>query len=289
MESLASRILTTVDLLQRRGYAVAVPQLAQWLVGGAVAPELIDQVLGQIDQLCLSDGLVHARDLPASFVERSQQRQHLHRSHQPRYWSWVLAYVDILTRTCPQIHCVTLAGSMSSGGFIASDDVDFNLVVADGTRYTTYLIANILALGFGMAHRQRPTDAHTRRMFIPKLMSINVIWCHGETRPFIRQDGPLALELLLSRPMIGKEYYQAMLWGNPWLAAYFPQLLTESAEEVIPVPQAIRIPSWIEAGARQMTYRAWRWVMWTRRHNPEALARVAFVRKCQHPYALFED
>jgi len=287
MESLATRILATVDLLQRRGYAVSVAHLAQWLVGGAVPREQIDQALGQLDQLCLSGGLVHARDVSAGFVERAQQRQRLHTSHQPRYWPSVMAYVGALTRVCPQIRCVSLAGSMSSGGFVESDDVDFNLVVADGTRYTTYLMANLLALAFGLAHRKRPTDAHTRRMFIPKLMSINVIWCDSETRPFIRQDGPLALELLLSRPIMGKTYYQHMLWANPWLAHYFPQLLTDPGDLLPPLVN--RSSPWLEWGARQLTYRAWCWVMWTRRHNPEALARVAFVRKCQHPYALFED
>ncbi|WP_287129914.1 hypothetical protein [Candidatus Cyanaurora vandensis] len=288
MEALQARIVTTVELLQRRGYAVSVPQLAQWLVGGVAETQQVQQALGSIENLCLSGGLVHACDLPQSFVERSQQRQQQHPQHCHRYWNAVLTYAASLAHHCPQVRCVALAGSMSSGGFVESDDVDFNLFVADGSRYTTYLMANILALGFALAHRHRPTDAHTQRLFLPKLMSINVIWCDSDTQPFVRQDGPLALELLLSRPLLGHAYYQRVLGNNPWLAQYFPQLLPALPETALqPTPRPA--PPWLEQGSRQLTYWGWRWVMWTRRHNPEALARVAFVRRCQHPYALFED
>jgi hypothetical protein len=177
---------------------------------------------------------------------------------------------------------------MSSGGFVESDDVDFNLFVQDGARYTAYLMANILALGFALAHRKRPTDEHTRRLFLPKLMSINVIWSDGDTRPFVRQDAPMALELLLSRPLTGVAYYQQMLARNPWLIAYFPQLFPARVGEW-EAPRTRFTPRWLEYSARSLTYWGWRWVMWTRRHNPAALERVAYIRRCQSPYALFED
>ncbi|WP_218080655.1 hypothetical protein [Anthocerotibacter panamensis] len=289
MSPLQERILATVELLQKRGYAVSVERLSRWLVGGVAAPQEVAYALRDMEALCLSGGLVHACELPAAFIERSQHRQHLHTLHQPRYWERVLAYTRSLMHYCPQIRCIALAGSMSSGGFVESDDVDFNLFVADGTRYTTYLTANILALGFAAVHRQRPTDAHTRRLFIPKLMSVNVIWCDQDTQPFRRQDGPMALELLLSRPLTGKDYYQEVLDHNPWLTTYFPQLISSSMPLYRPPLPAAGVHPLSERLARTMTYFGWRWVMWTRRHNPEALARVAYVRRCQSPYALFED
>ncbi len=287
-QTLPERLLLTVALLQQRGYAVTIAQLARWLVGGTVEIQDIRQSLEEMDDLCLSGDLVHARDVSASFLERCQFRQDHHHQHQLRYWPAVVAYTESLQRHCPQIQCITLAGSMSSGGFVASDDVDFNLFVSDGSRYTTYLMANLLALSFSFAHRQRPLDAHTRRLFLPKLMSVNVIWCDSDTRPFMRQDGAMALELLLSQPLVGLDYYQQLLARNLWLQDYFPQLLKETtAANTLsqpltghPLPEKI---------ARTVTYLGWRWVMWTRRHNPEALARVAYVRKCQSPYALFED
>jgi hypothetical protein len=33
---------------------------------------------------------------------------------------------------------------------------------------------------------------------------------------------------------------------------------------------------------------AWRWLQWTRRRRPEALARVAYVRTTMRPYTLFD-
>jgi hypothetical protein len=33
---------------------------------------------------------------------------------------------------------------------------------------------------------------------------------------------------------------------------------------------------------------AWRYMQWTRRHHPEALARVAYVRSTMRPYTLFD-
>ncbi len=285
---LAQRIQATVELLQKRGYAVSVAQLAQWLVGGKADVQQIHQTLAGIEGLCLSNGLVHARDLPEAVLERAQHRQKFHECHRRQYWPQVLAYVDQLNRHCPQIRCIALAGSMSSGGFVSSDDVDFNLFVQDGSRYWTYLLANILALGFAVAHRKRPTDAHTRRLVIPKLMSINVIWCDGDTQPFIRQDGPMALELLLSQPLTGQDYYQAMLGRNLWLKEYFPQLYT-GLPRVEPQSPTVPLYPGQELLARGITYGGWRWIMWTRRNNPEALARVAYVRQCQSPYALFES
>jgi hypothetical protein len=59
------------------------------------------------------------------------------------------------------------------------------------------------------------------------------------------------------------------------------------------VPRA-RVPGWlypaaIDGAARAVGQAAWGYMQWTRRHRPEALARVAFVRETMRPYALFDD
>jgi hypothetical protein len=120
-------------------------------------------------------------------------------------------------------------------------------------------------------------------------MSVNVIWLDSDTRPFVRQDGAMALELFLSQPLWGAEYFQSILGCNRWLDGYFPQF--GAAHFHCPRPDQRPIPPamcWRERLSYAATYLGWRWVMWTRRRNPEALARVALVRHYQSPYALFE-
>ena len=48
-------------------------------------------------------------------------------------------------------------------------------------------------------------------------------------------------------------------------------------------------PAVLDGPARQIGRSAWRYMQWTRRHRPEALARVAFVRSTMRPYTFFDE
>jgi hypothetical protein len=48
-------------------------------------------------------------------------------------------------------------------------------------------------------------------------------------------------------------------------------------------------PAMLDGAARVFGSAAWRYMQWTRRHQPEALARVAFVRETMRPYTLFDS
>lgn len=288
--TLAERIFATLALIERRGWCVEVEHLARLMIGGVVGVEELRTAIQQTPGLHLSDGRVYTDSLDSQTRRHSLKRQQCNRAHTDRYWAAVEEYVERLVRRCAQVRCVALAGSMASGGFIESDDIDFNLFVEDGTRYQTYLQANLLALDFSARYGHRPTDSHTQRWIFPKLMSVNVIWTDSDTRPFVRQDGAMALELFLSQPLRGREYFRGVLGCNSWLDDYFPQVRSQGlvCSDKQPVHQS-RWSSLGEQFCRHTTYLGWQWVMWTRRHNPEALARVEQVRKHQSPYALFED
>ena len=263
-------------------------------MGGAEPEERVYAAVLQTENLSISSGLVHTRNFSPERLTKSLQRQALHGEHQKQYWTEVERYVRELVQNTPQIRAVCLAGSMSAGGFVHSDDVDFNLFVEPGTRYASYLQANIQALGFSLRHRHRPTDAHTQRPLLPKLMSVNVIWTADQVQPFARHDSAMALEIFLSKPLWGENYFRAVLDQNLWLKEYFPQLFEpKPSKSVIAIPLLRRTPApanpLLEKASRLLTYSAWRWVMWTRRHNPEALARVAHIRRCQSPYGLFQE
>jgi hypothetical protein len=286
--TLLDRAFATLELIERRGFSVRLECLAEWMLGGSVDPVFLERLIAKNEGLFLSNGLVHTQQVNPAMLGRTLERQRLHPSHRLKYWPEVEEFVQRLMKRCPQIHCIALAGSMAAGGFMESDDVDFNLFVEDGTRYTTYLQAALLALEFSIRHRRRPTDAHSQRWLFPKLMSINVIWTDSDIRPFVRQDGAMALELFLSRPLMGETYFKNMLGCNPWLDDYFPQFgscqwVCNQIQQQLKPFQGLQ-----EQLSYRLTYFAWRWVMWCRRHNPEALARVAQVRRYQSPYALFE-
>jgi hypothetical protein len=291
---LSKRVEATVRLVQRRGYAVPLKTLSEWLMGGAEPEEHVYEAVLHNEKLAISTGLVHSHNFSPERLTKSLQRQALHGEHQKQYWAEVERYVRELVQNAPQIRAVCLAGSMSAGGFVHSDDVDFNLFVEPGTRYTSYLQANLQALGFSLRHRHRPTDAYTQRPLLPKLMSINVIWTADQVQPFARQDSAMALEIFLSQPLWGESYFRAVLDHNLWLKEYFPQLFEPKlSQSIIAIPTLRRTPGsanpLLEKASRLLTYSAWRWVMWTRRHNPEALARVAHIRRCQSPYGLFQE
>lgn len=99
----------------------------------------------------------------------------------------------------------------------------------------------------------------------------------------------MALELFLSRPLWGADYFRTVLGCNPWLDTYFPQFGARTHHYTCSrTPRSRPSTRWRERLSYAATYLGWRWVMWTRRRNPEALARVALVRQYQSPYALFE-
>jgi hypothetical protein len=47
-------------------------------------------------------------------------------------------------------------------------------------------------------------------------------------------------------------------------------------------------PEGLDGAARRIGEAAWRYMQWTRRHRPDALARVAYVRATMKPYTLFD-
>jgi hypothetical protein len=53
------------------------------------------------------------------------------------------------------------------------------------------------------------------------------------------------------------------------------------------MPAAL-FPKFLDGVARSVGEWAWRYMQWTRRNRPDALARVAFVRTTMRPYTLFD-
>jgi hypothetical protein len=187
---------------------------------------------------------------------------------------------------------VSIAGSLASGGFRASDDVDLNLIVDDGYRHLTYVAVNSLGLLHALNHRAKPVDDLTRRPLAPRLMTANLILERSQCFPLQRQDENMAFELLIAEPVYGPEAINELIDANSGLIGHFPQLAGKQANLLIETPPrrapAALFPKFLDGAARAVGETAWRYMQWTRRNRPEALARVAFVRSTMRPYALFD-
>ena len=284
----AERVRRTVALLRRRGYAARPARLGELCLGGPLPEgEVLEAVAGVAD-LGLALGLV----VDAGGAGRAREiaaRAREHPAAASVYAPMTLRFVARLA-ALPFVVSVAIAGSLASGGFRASDDVDLNLVVEDGHRHLAYLALNGLGFLHALGHRAKPVDTHSRRPLAPRLMTANMILERGQCFPLERQDEDMAFELLQSQPVYGSRFLGDLVAANPGLAGHFPQLATRPPADLVQpsrrLPAAL-FPALLDRPAEVAGRAAWRYMQWTRRRRPEALARVAFVRETMRPYNLF--
>jgi hypothetical protein len=283
------RVGRTVALLERRGYALPPERLAAICYGGRLDPEQVLAAVASSPQLEMADGLVVSREA-APDSARIAARAADHHLHAPAYLAATMRFVSRFVRLNPYVISVCVAGSLASGGFRESDDVDLNLVVEDGRRHLAYAALNAFGVLHALKRRGKPVDELTRRPLAPRLMTANLILERSQCFPLERQDEHMAFELLQSKPIHGAGFIAAVVAANPALAEHFPQL----ADGPLPSANGRRRGSWLfprflDPPARLAGQAAWRYMQWTRRGAPEALARVAYVRATMRPYALFDD
>lgn len=281
----------TVALLRRRGYALTPSRLAAICIGGPVTEHEVRWAAAADPELELAEDLVVervARDDACSIRQRADG----HSAASAEYLAMTADFVHRLVALAPFIAGVSIAGSLASGGFRASDDVDLNLIVEDGRRHLAYVAVNFLGLLHALRHRAKPVDDLTRRPVAPRLMTVNLVLERSQCRRLARQDEDMAFELLMAEPLFGLEAWQEILTANPALLEHFPQLGFRPAPLLIDTPRrrlsSSWFPAWLDAPARALGETAWHYMQWTRRNHPDALARVAYVRATMRPYTLFD-
>ena len=286
------RVARTVALLRRRGYALSPSRLGAICAGGALPETEVRRAVAASAGLTVVDELVVERDhMPR--IDEILARREGHAAASSAYLAMTHAFVRRLVGVAPFVRSVWIAGSLASGGFRESDDVDLNLVVDDGHRHLAYVAVNALGLLHALRHRGKPVDDLTRRPVAPRLMTANLILERSQLVPLARQDEDMAFELLVSQPVFGAEEFAGIVTANPRLSEHFPQLARKCEEAITEVQQS-RLPRWLfpailDGAARTLGAAAWRYMQWTRKHKPEALARVAFVRETMRPYTLFDS
>jgi hypothetical protein len=289
--AISDRVRRTVALLRRRGYALTPARLAETCLGGPVAETEVRWALATDPDLALAEGLVVervARDEAAAIRGRALG----HAGESAEYVEMTRNFVRTLVAVAPFITSVSIAGSLASGGFRSSDDVDLNLLVVDGHRHIAYALVNFLGLLHATRHRAKPVDDLTRRPIAPRLMTVNLVLERSQCHPLQRQDQDMAFELLVAEPVFGADALREVVIANPGLLEHFPQLASRPAPLLIETPRRISArlyPTFLDGPARLLGKSAWRYMQWTRRDRPEALARVAYVRATMRPYTLFDE
>lgn len=198
-----------------------------------------------------------------------------------------------LVRLCPFVDCVALSGSASSGGYVPTDDIDFDIFVPDGTKYLTYALALSLGLRFSLLSR---TGCLPR-----KIICINVIWTRGQVAPFVRKDSDLAFELLHCRPLVGGDRFREIVRRNEWIARFFPQVGEKPTSDLpLPEPSLLgkllggiarrpKLLSTAEKVGRILSFAAYRGFHWLQRNDRESVQRLAFLQRVKFPYEVFQD
>ena len=286
------RVLRTVALLSRRGYALSPARVGAICMGGAMSESDVRRAIAaSTDLTVVRDLVVERNHMPR--IDEILARANGHAAASPAYVEMTRRFVSALVVAAPFVRSVWIAGSLATGGFRDSDDVDLNLVVDDGHRHLAYVVVNALGLLHALRHRGKPVDDLTRRPIAPRLMTANLILETSQLAPLARQDEGMAFELLVSQPVFGGNVFDQIVAANLRLAEHFPQLLGTREQNEIQSPST-RLPRWLypallDGAARVLGGAAWRYMQWTRRHSPDALARVAFVRDTMRPYTLFDS
>jgi hypothetical protein len=289
--TITDRVRQTAALVRRRGYALPPAKLAQLCLGGTVSETDVRAAVAASRDLTVAEGLVIERDV-VSTAGAITRRAAGHAADAPAYLQLALRFVRTLVGAAPFIRSVSIAGSLASGGFRASDDIDLNLIVDDGHRHLAYVVVNLLGLVHAVGHRGKPIDDLTRRPIAPRLMTANLILERSQCFPLARQDEDMAFELLVAQPVFGLDVLHGVVDANPGLMEHFPQLASRTGQLAITPPRR-RVPSalyprMLDGTARLIGESAWRYMQWTRRGRPDALARVAYVRSTMRPYTLFD-
>lgn len=296
---LSDRILTTLHLADRRGYGMSLTHLSKMLIHGEAAEEDVSRELNGMLEVSNLDGIFCLKGRE-HLIPETRRRLLRNGIVGKRYEAEARRFAREYASLCPFIKCIAIAGSVASDGFSEEDDIDFNIFVEKGCKYTVYLLGILLSLRYSVRHRKKPLAKKSETPLLPKLICINVIWEQGEALPFSRRDKYLAYELLRQKPVFGLEFYNQVLESNRWLESYFPQIYRKHSSEVkinksllsklLHLACSIPFASHIgERVCKEISYFLWKLVQFSRRKNPEAIERVKWVTDMQKPYALFDE
>jgi hypothetical protein len=276
---LEQRIYQTLQLAEERGYNLTIGQLSTLLIGAVVPEYALRQIIPTLKNIEIDSDFIATKG--NLHLHKCQQRQQSNVHLQPYYQCIATKFINEYTRLCPWVTCMMISGSMASEGLGEGDDIDFDLIVPDGLKYTSYLLALLLSFKYSLILGKQ----FWRRYVI----CISVIWEMHQVLPFQRNDGQLAFELLNAKVVYNPGFFTHLVSKNEWLKNYFPQMyqridMSSHHGNVLPQEKK-RLPGrFIEYVSKNILFLTVTIAMKTvfRDHN------IRHRMMVKHPYALFD-
>lgn len=294
------RLEDTLLLMHRWGYAPTITALADDLLGGPIDKGRLAESLVPSETVRRFGQFVCLRGWER-LVDPSSRRIALNAIKNEEARATAIAFAQDLVRLCPFVDVIALTGSVASGGYRPGDDIDFDLVVREGTKYVCYLAAVLVGLKYSWKYRHLEQDRLHKTPILPKITCVNVVWPEDQTRPFIRRDAAMAFELLRCQPLYGVDRFAEMLANNTWIREFFPQAYTKvSVDRLERRPGTLaRFLEWIgrrprllravETASRRAAWVLYHFTQESRSRDPAARERMAFLRRVKYPYEVFQD
>jgi hypothetical protein len=290
LHELGRRALGTLALADSRGYNLTMENLSAMLLGGPAEPAVLRESVLRQEALEFDGRFAGLRGRLRT--DKCAKRTAANGKWLPVAMSIARRFAADYARICPHVRCVMLAGSAASGGFCDDDDIDLNIVVADGTKYTSYMTAILLSLKYSFRYGRLLKGRYFPGL--PKVICINVVWEEGQVRPFGRKDEQVAFELLNSHVIFNTDFHRKMMAGNAWVADFFPQIYSRNGQDGPPgIPDGpARNPGpWpvVEGLSRRMLFTLHD-IVWTLRgKRPDLRERMVQVEKVKRPYGMFDE
>jgi hypothetical protein len=289
--SLEGRIVRTLEIMAGRGYNPTLERLSDRLLGGRVdTDELLEVVLG-LDEVGMDRGFVY---LPGrKWIEKCDRRVRTHDRLEPLFMNIAREYAQDYVRLCPWVRCIMVAGSVATGGLCDGDDIDLNLVVADGTKFKSFAIGTLLNRKYSLKYARTLGYARSHHYILPMFTTLNVIWEEHQVQPFIRQDDQLAYEVYSSVVLHNPGFYARMLWANPWMKERFPQMYEDHLDNA---PSGDYPPTANNGGRPRALERLIRWGMFSYSkairmllsRRPELLMEMDYWESLKRPYGIYD-
>jgi hypothetical protein len=205
----------------------------------------------------------------------------------PLYRRIAREYSSELSSACPEVRLIMVGGSTSSNGLCRGEDLDFDIVVQDGQKYSTYLRSLYLGLKYSIRYRELTKERYF--WTIPKLICINVIWEVSQVAPFTRKDEQLAYEVFNCEVLHGRDFYDGMIRANPWIIEIFPQIGVGHQGPSLPAGTASKGRSVRESMSRSVVFSLYRMVRLSRLFSPKRKERMDRAESVKYPYGMFDD
>jgi hypothetical protein len=288
--TLRERILKTIEIVDRRDYDLSLDKLSEDLVGGNIDKAELQEIIREMSEVAYDGSFVgHRRKLR---TEKCMKRVLSHSKYQAVIMKIANEYTASYARLNPHVKCIMVTGSAATGGFSAEDDIDLNFIVEDGTKYSSYLLAVLLSLKYSMRYGRR-----FKSRFIPglpKVICVNVVWEASQVKPFVRQDGQVAYELLNSKVLYNPEFFESTVRQNKWLRNWFPQIYSRdyknggSGNGNGNGKNGRRgSPKLVEGFSRGMLFSFYHLVRMLRGNGSSDKMRMEYVEKAKYPYGIF--